>query len=81
MTIVASDVSVKDKKITGFWYLTSMNREFEVVREVYYKRWELNSIGGVEVLTLLELISILEIKGQHINSGLVRIAFDNRQSY
>ena len=63
MAIAVSDTSVKDEKIAGFQYLTSENREFKVAREVYHKKQEMNSIGRAEVLTLLELISILETKG------------------
>jgi len=37
MAVVALDALVKDEKIGRFWYLTNINRDFKVVREIYYK--------------------------------------------
>ena len=61
----------------GYWCLTNVNQEFESYREIYHKKWENNTNGGTKVAILLELLEVLEHKGRHILSRLVRIGFDN----
>jgi len=63
--MVASDLSVKDGRIEGFWIM-------------YYKKWEYNTSYVAEAIVLLELLEVLERKGKHIKEELVIVTFDDR---
>jgi len=46
---------------------------------MYHKRWRENTAGAAEVLVMLELITVLERRGRHINQGSITIGFDNKK--
>jgi len=81
MAYAASDASVKDSSIGGYWILADEHKRFKKEQILYHKQWNNNSSGVAEVLVLLELLEVMEYKGQHIEEGKISIGFDHRQAY
>ena len=48
---------------------------------LHHKNWEDNTSGCADVIALLELITMLEKNGKHINQGEIRIGFDCKKAY
>ena len=53
----------------------------KISEELYYKKWNDNTLGVAEVMVLLEVITTLERRGQHIEYGKIEIGFDNRMQH
>ena len=80
--IAASDTSVKEKCMGGCWIIAQSNRKVTFLKsKLYHNQWNDNTSGIAEVLTLLDLISVIETRGKHIQQGKIKIAFDNRVGY
>ena len=67
MAVAATDASVKGYGMGGCWIFTDLQKNFKQERMLYHKNWEDNTSGCAEVIVLLELITVLEKKGRHIN--------------
>ena len=67
--------------MSGFWYLLDIILEIEISKEVCHKNWNTNTFRDTEAIVLLELLEVLERKGQYINYRMVKISFDNRINY
>ena len=72
MAVAATDASVKGYGMGGCWIFTDLQKNFKQERILYHKNWEDNTSGCAEVIVLLELITMLEKKGRHINQGEIR---------
>ena len=48
---------------------------------LYHKDWIDNTSGSAKVVVLLELITILEEKGRHMQSGKIIIGIDCERAY
>lgn len=46
-----------------------------------HKNCEDNASGVAEIIALLELIAVLERKGQHVSEGEIRIGFDYKKGH
>jgi len=79
--VAATDASVKDGMMGGRWIMSNTQRTFELSGELFHKEWNENTAGVAEVITLLELITVLERRGRHINEGCIEIGFDNKKQY
>ena len=79
--VAATDASVKNETMGGRWIISNKQRTFEFSGELYHKEWKENMAGIAEVITLLELITVLERRGRHINEGCIEIGFDNKKQY
>ena len=79
--VAATDASVKGDGMGGVWIISDTNRKFEISNEMYHKRWRENTSGSAEVLVMLELITVLERRGRHINQGSIAIGFDNKKHH
>ena len=80
-TIAASDALVKDGEMGGAWMIKNSNGDELIRNEIYHKEWKENSKRLVEVITLLELIQVIEQKSRHISNGKIEIALDYRDVY
>ena len=56
--------------------MTDTDKNFKLEKTLFYQSWEDNSSGCAEIIVLLELITVLEKKGRHINHGEINIGFD-----
>jgi len=79
--VAATDASVKSDKMSGVWIISDIEKKFKISNEMYHKRWRDNTSGSAEVIVMLELITVLERRGRHINEGCITIGFDNRRHY
>ena len=48
---------------------------------LYHNRWKTNTIRGAEAIVLLELITVLRMRGRNITHGKVIVGIDNRKVY
>ena len=79
--VAATDASVKEETMGGRWILSNRQRSVEISGELYHKEWNDSTAGIAETITLLELLSVIERRGRHIENGSVDIAFDNKRHY
>ena len=79
--VAATNASVKEFSIGGFWIITNNDKRVRTENVLYHKKWEKNTPGMAEVIILLELITVLEKKGRHMQSGGIKIGFDNKKGY
>ena len=79
--VAATDASVKDHCMGGWWILTSKDKSFKLEKGLFSRNWEDNSSGCAEVIVLLELMTVLEEKGRHIMEGEVTIGFDCKKAH
>ena len=79
--VTTTDTSVKGYSMSGCWILTDVEKSFKYENILYHKYWKDNVPGSAEVIVLLELISVLERKGRHIEQGEIRIGFDHKKGY
>ena len=79
--VAATDASVKGDAMSGVWIMSDIERSFEIKNEIYHKRWRENTSGSAEVLVMLELMTVLERRGRHINHGSITIGFDNKKHH
>ena len=63
------DVNVKHAQMSGKWILACENKLFELSNTLYHKNWLENTRVGVEVITFLELLEVIQRKGRNISSG------------
>ena len=74
---VASDASVKNGQMAGYWTMQDLNQELLLHHHVYHKEQNENMVVRAEAITLLELIKIVERKGRGITHGRLVIRVDN----
>ena len=67
ITIAVADVSMKDRYILGYWYLTNNKQEVELSKELFHKQWAQNTICGGKAITLLDLLEVLGRKSYYIS--------------
>ena len=79
--IAATNALVKDYNMGECQIITDTEERIRIENVLYYKQQEENTPEVAEVMVLLELIVVLEKKGRHIQSGEIRIGFDNKQAY
>ena len=65
----------------GYQIIVDINFQRLLSNKVYHQRWEENISEVAEVITLLELIIVIEIKGRHIGYRKIKIGFDNSKCY
>jgi len=65
----------------GCWIIANVDKRVRTENMLYYKKWEENMPGIAKVIVLLELITILEKKGRYIQSGGIKMGFDNKKGY
>lgn len=75
----ASDASVKNNQMGGYWIITNSSKQYKHEKSLYHKNWRVNTSKGAEAITLLELISVIERKGRGIERGKIIVAIDNRK--
>ena len=56
---MATDASVEDNLIGGFWLITIKTKDFELAHRLYSKEWKLNIPKTVEATMLLDLVEII----------------------
>ena len=79
--IAATDASVQESNMGGYWIISNENKSFKKENELYHKRWIENNSGVAEVIVLLELLEVIEAKGRHIDEGEITIGFDLRKAH
>ena len=79
--MAVTDASVKNRKMGGRWILSNRQRSAEISGELHHKEWNENRAGIAEIITLLELITVIERREQHIEDERNKIGFDNRKYY
>ena len=52
--------------MSGFWIITNINKSHETNHKVYSKQWLHNMEKGAKVIVLLELLEVINRKGQCI---------------
>ena len=67
LAIAATDASVKDGKLRGYWIITNLAKISEWENRLYSKLWYYNTPCSREAIILLKLIEILYQKGKHMN--------------
>ena len=77
----ATDASVKGDRMSGVWIISDIDKNYKISNEMYHMRWRENTAGSAEVIVMLELITVLERRGRHINDGCITIGFDNKRHY
>ena len=58
--VSATDASIKEGHIGGAQIITDVEKKFELRNHLYYNKWNDNTSGVVEVIVLLELITVSE---------------------
>ena len=81
IAVAASDTSVKDNQMGECWIIANLNSKMLLSNILYHQRWDENISGVAEVITLLELLIVIEKKGRHIRHGKIEIGFDNKKGY
>ena len=81
LSVAATDASVKDHCMGGWWTLTSKNKSFKNEKGTHSSNWEDNSSGCAELTVLLELVTVLENKGRQIAQGEITIGFDCKKAH
>ena len=61
--------------------MTSKEKSFKIEKGIFNSNWEDNSSGWAEVIVLLELVTVLEMKKRHITQGKIAIGFAYKKSY
>ena len=61
--IVASDASVKDRKIGGNWIMIDNSLIIKLKNMLCHKEWSNNTIKSAKAIVLLELVKVIERKG------------------
>ena len=79
--VAATDASVKGNRMSSMWIISDIDQNFEISNDMYHKRWRDNTAGSAEVIMMLELMTVLERRGRHINYGNITIGFDNKRHY
>ena len=79
--VVATYVLDINREMKGRWIIDNKENITEIYGELYHKKWNNNILGVAKVITLLELITVLERRGKHIEHGKIEIGFDNRIQY
>ena len=65
--IATSDASVKDGCMGGCWIIANSDwQKTLMTNKLYHNQWEDNMSGVAEMITILELIAVLEKKDRHI---------------
>ena len=67
--VAATDASVKNHCMGGWWILMSKDKPFKIEKGLFSRNWEDNSSGCAEAIVLLELMTVLEKRGRHIVEG------------
>jgi len=79
--VAATDASVKDGQMGGRWILSNTQQSAKISGELYHKEWDDNTIAIAETITLLELLTVIERRGRHIENGSIEIGFDHKRQY
>ena len=75
----ASDASMKNKQMGGYWRLMNADSKEETRNTLHHKEWDKSTIVGAEAIVLLDLLAMLEKKGRNANSGKVIAGLDNKK--
>ena len=75
--VVATDTSDKNREMRGRQIISNKHKIAQISRELYDKKWKDNTSGVDKVIILLELITVLEIRGKYIEHRKIEIGFDN----
>ena len=77
MAVSATDVSVKDKQMRGSQIISNEQKQ-ELASNTLFHNNQVDHIARiVEVIVLLDLITVLEKKGKHIIEDKIVIVFNN----
>ena len=65
IAIAATDASVKDDKIGGYWIMTDKFKRIHVENRLCHEEQENNASGVTEIIVLLELTSMIAKRSKH----------------
>jgi len=72
---------VKDNYIGGYWIIANIQGRKLLQNTLYHQRWGDNTTRAAEVITLLELLKVIEKKSRYILNRKIKIGFDNKKGY
>ena len=79
--LTTSDTSMKGGRIGGYWLITNDKKQETIQNTLFNKRQNNNTIKGVDVIIILELVTVLYKRSRNVVSGKITIKIDNLKVY
>ena len=57
--MVVCDVSVKNRRMGGYWIIVIRDRWVLMEKEIYLKNWHINTLKSAEAIIILDLMQVI----------------------